>query len=96
MQVSPQPFDSRRYAKCIEISLQAQAKSDADYYVGICKRKFMPKESDRIYRAFLAAYRYQYIVSGVQNQRFGEVLGGMISPAHAARIGAALKPILEG
>ena len=83
-------------AGAVDQMLQAQAKSDADYYFGMCKRGFTPEESDRIYRAFLAAYRYQYIVSGVQNQRFGEVLGGMITPAHAARIGAALKPILEG
>jgi hypothetical protein len=83
-------------AGAVDQMLQAQAKSDAEYYIGICKRSFTPEESTQINKAFLAAYRYQYIVSGVQNQRFGEILGGMISAAHAERIGAALKPILEG
>jgi len=43
----------------------------------------------------LAAYRWQYIVSGVQLPRFREVLGGMITPAQANRIGTALAPILN-
>jgi hypothetical protein len=83
-------------AGAVDQMLQAQAKSDADYYLAICQREFTHDESTRIHKAFLGAYRYQYIVSGVQNPRFGEILGGMINPAQADRIGAALKPILEG
>jgi hypothetical protein len=45
--------------------------------------------------AFLAAYRYQYIVSGVKDARFQQVLGGMITPQQGERIGAALAPILQ-
>jgi hypothetical protein len=83
-------------AGAVDQMLQAQAKCDADYYLAICRRDFSHEECTRIYKAFLGAYRYQYIVSGVQNPRFGDILGGMISPAQADRIGAALKPILEG
>jgi len=42
----------------------------------------------------LAAYRWQYIVSGVQEPRFVEVLNGLITPKNGARIGEALAPIL--
>jgi hypothetical protein len=83
-------------AGAVDQMLQAQAKSDSAYFVGNCARRFSAAENQQIENAFLAAYRYQYIVSGVQNQRFGEILGGMVSPAQADRIGAALRPILEG
>jgi len=83
-------------AGAVDQMLQAQAKSDAGYFLGNCARGFSSGEKEQIEKAFLAAYRYQYIVSGVQNQRFGEILGGMINPAQGGRIGAALKPILEG
>ena len=42
----------------------------------------------------LAAYRWQYIGSGVQIPHFGKLLHGMITPEQGARIGAALAPIL--
>ena len=41
----------------------------------------------------LAAYRWQYIVSGVQSA-LRRMLGGMITPAQGERIGAALAPIM--
>ncbi len=43
---------------------------------------------------FLKAYRWQYIVSGVQLPRFLEVLGRLITPALAGRINEALAPIV--
>jgi hypothetical protein len=42
----------------------------------------------------LAAYRWQYIVTGVQDPRFLEVLGSMINAEQGARINAALAPIV--
>jgi hypothetical protein len=44
--------------------------------------------------AVLTAYRWQYIVSGVQIPRFTDLLNGMITPAQGARIGAALAPLM--
>ena len=44
----------------------------------------------------LEAYRWQYIVSGVQDPRFLEMLGSMINAEHGARIEAALAPIVGG
>ena len=42
----------------------------------------------------LKAYRWQYIVSGVQDERFQKILGGMITAEQMKRIGAALAPIV--
>jgi len=43
----------------------------------------------------LKAYRWQYIVSGAKEPRFGEVLAELVTPAQMERIGAALGPIVE-
>jgi hypothetical protein len=43
----------------------------------------------------LAAYRWQYIASGVQDARFQKILGGLTTEAQRRRIGAALAPILS-
>jgi len=47
-----------------------------------------------IHTTMLAAYRWQYIVTGVQDPRFLAVLGSMINAEHGARINAALAPIV--
>ncbi len=74
--------------------LQAQAAADADYFMRICERKFSAKEDEAIRKTLLVAYRWQYIVSGVQNERFQKVLGGMTTEAQQKRIGEALAPIM--
>jgi hypothetical protein len=43
----------------------------------------------------LSAYRWQYIVSGVKDERFQAILGSMVTDAQMKRIGAALQPILS-
>jgi hypothetical protein len=73
--------------------LQGQSAADADYFLRICGRTFGREEVEQIRATMLAAYRWQYIVSGVQG-RFSEVLGRMITPAQFGRIGAALAPIM--
>ena len=65
--------------------LQMQAKADAGY--------FKASTGKDIESTFLAAYRWQYIVSGVQEPRFAEALNGLITAEQGARIGAALAPI---
>jgi hypothetical protein len=74
--------------------LQMQAGADADYFLRSCGRSFDQKETDHIRKTMLAAYRWQYIVSGVQDERFRKILGGMVTEAQMQRIGAALAPIL--
>jgi hypothetical protein len=75
--------------------LQMQAKSDTDYFLSVCGRSFDRSQVERIGATFLAAYRYQYITSGVSDKRFQEILGGMITEAQFERIGAALAPIVN-
>lgn len=74
--------------------LQAQAKADADYFVGIAGRQRTETEIAAVHATFLRAYRWQYIGSGVSDARFQKVLGGMIDGVQMARIQAALGPIL--
>jgi len=45
-------------------------------------------------RTLLAAYRWQYIVSGVKVQHFDDLLKAMITDAQAQKIGTALAPLL--
>lgn len=75
--------------------LQAQAKADADYFIAVNSRGFSADEAAQIHASVLRAYRWQYIVSGVQGERFQGVLGPMITGAQFQRIGSALAPIVE-
>ena len=74
--------------------LQLQAGADLVYFVENAGRAFSREEADAIGRALLDAYRWQYIVSGVQHPRFASVLGELIDEAQAERIGKALAPIM--
>jgi hypothetical protein len=73
--------------------LQTQAKADSSYFLSVCSRSFSATQAMAIGRTMLAAYRWQYIVSGVQDERFRKILGGMVTGAQMQRIGAALTPI---
>ena len=74
--------------------LQMQAKADTDYFVRVAGRTFDRAQVEAVGAAFLYAYRWQYIVSGVQDERFQKDLGALITPAQFERIGAALAPIV--
>ena len=52
--------------------VQMQAKADAAYFVRASARTFSDAEVEAIAGTTLAAYRWQYIVSGVQDPRFPE------------------------
>jgi hypothetical protein len=75
--------------------LRGQAAADARYFVAACGRPVGDGEARAIEAAFLAAYRWQYIHSGVQHPRFGEVLGRLITDAQGARIQAALATLVS-
>jgi hypothetical protein len=74
--------------------LQLQAGTDADYFVKICGRRLAPEQQERLRAGVLKAYRWQYIVSGVEDPRFLGILGDMITPEQSDRIGKALAPIV--
>jgi hypothetical protein len=75
--------------------LQAQAAADAKYFGAICGRSLTAAEQTRVDALVLKAYRWQYIVSGVQDPRFQAVLGDLIDEAQGQRIGEALTPLLQ-
>ena len=74
--------------------LQVQSAADVDYFLRTAQRPFDKAQVEALKDAMLAAYRWQYIVTGVQNERFMHVLGSMVTEAQMARIGKALAPIL--
>lgn len=74
--------------------LQAQASADSEYFLAVCGRELSRGEADSVRASFLRAYRWQYIGSGVTHARFLKILGGMVDDEQAARIQAALQPIL--
>ena len=74
--------------------LQAQSASDADYFMRNVSRAFSVEETMQIRNCMLRAYRWQYIVSGVQHPHFGRLLTSMTTPAQRLRIQAALAPIM--
>ena len=73
--------------------LQTQAKADATYFAATCGRAVGEVEAPMIETAFLKAYRWQYIHSGVQHPQFGKVLSNLISEKQGQRIQAALATI---
>ena len=75
--------------------LQAQAKSDTDYFLLNAGGAFTSEHAQQIHDTVLKAYRWQYIVSGVQEPRFLEVLGSLITAEQGARINNALAPIVQ-
>jgi len=81
-------------AGAVDGILQGQAVADTHYFVEICGRPVTAGEVEKIRAGILAAYRWQYIVSGVQDPRFAEIMGGLITTEQGARIGEALAPIL--
>ena len=78
----------------IDGMLQVQSKADTQYFAATVGRVFAAKEIDIIADTLLKAYRWQYIVSGVQQKRFIDVLTELTTPAQMERIGTALGPLL--
>ncbi|MFU2487632.1 hypothetical protein [Thauera sp. WH-1] len=75
--------------------LQAQARADAEYFITTSGRSHSAEEAAQVHATILRAYRWQYIVSGVQGERFQAVLGSMIDAAQFQRIAGALGPIID-
>jgi len=74
--------------------LTVQAAADTHYFLAVAGRVFDGDQVTRLQATVLKAYRWQYIVSGVQDPRFIGILREMITEAQMQRIGAALAPII--
>ena len=75
--------------------LQAQSAADAEYFLAVTGRRFTGEEEAGIRALLLRAYRWQYIVSGVQHPHFGRLLTNMTTANQMDRIQAALAPIVQ-
>lgn len=74
--------------------LQLQAKQDAGYFIANNTRAFSSSELELVSRTILRAYRWQYIVSGLQVPRFRRTLASLITSGQAKRIASALTPLM--
>lgn len=74
---------------------RAQAAADAGYFLASAGHAFGSDEAAAVKDRLFAAYRWQYIVSGAQEPRFGEVLQALTTRAQRQRIALALAPIAE-
>jgi hypothetical protein len=72
-----------------------QAAADTDYFLRVCGRTFDKPRVQALSDTMLRAYRWQYIGSGVQDERYLKILNGMITQAQMQRIGSALAPIVS-
>lgn len=102
--------DTDRYAQCIEASKRIRWDIDKDVIGGrqfdfskkflpdglskVHQLAFSPEDVNKIRTVILKAYRWQYIISGVEQPRFVKLLCGMITEAQGHRINEALAPIL--
>ena len=75
--------------------LQAQSASDSNYFITNCERSFSDVQVASIQDLMLRAYRWQYIVSGVQVERFQKALTDKLNEQQLARITTALEPLIK-
>ncbi|HEY5801052.1 MAG TPA: hypothetical protein VIT92_12580 [Burkholderiaceae bacterium] len=73
--------------------LQVQARADADYFLSTCGRTLPAQQAAEVAAGLLDAYRWQYIVSGVQDPRFSGALARMVTSDQLKRIQSALQPL---
>jgi hypothetical protein len=74
--------------------LRAQAEADVNYFIALGGRSYTSAQVERLRGNVVAAYRWQYILSGVTETRFAQILGSMVTPAQMARVEAALAPLM--
>jgi len=74
--------------------LQAQAAADARYFTQSIERDLDAAEIEAVCDLVLAAYRWQYIVSGVKDGRFLSVLTELIDEDQTERVTDALAPLM--
>lgn len=75
--------------------LQAQSAADVQYFLRNAAHQYSEPEGAAVKDVVLGAYRWQYIISGVQHPHFGRLLTSLTTPAQMQRITTALGPILN-
>jgi hypothetical protein len=77
----------------VDMILQAQAQSDTAYFAATLPRRLHPDEIRQVQDTVLAAYRWQYILSGAEHPHFLAVLTELTTPAQRDHIVGALAPL---
>lgn len=72
----------------------AQAHADTGYFLHHCPRTLGAAAIRRLSAVMLAAYRWQYITSGIQDERLAANLADMLTDAQMLRLDAALRPLI--
>ncbi len=73
--------------------LKVQAATDASYFAATCGRTLSPAEQAATGETMLAAYRWQYILSGAEHPHFLAVLDDLATARQQQRIFEALAPL---
>ena len=71
------------------------AQADARYFVRVSSHRCTPIEPRHVESTVLAAYRWQFIVSGMQHVHFRRLLSSMTTTAQCARLMTALQPLMQ-
>jgi hypothetical protein len=79
----------------VDATITQQSYADATYFFDQCLRELSAEERVAVRESMLRAYRWQYILSGAQDERFLSILGDLVSDEQKARIAAALSPIAQ-
>ena len=74
--------------------LQNQCEDDVVYFLKNCNRSFNGSDLTQIRESVLAAYRWQYIFSGVQHKRFSVLLGNLTTEGQRKRINNAMETLM--
>lgn len=70
--------------------LRMQADADAKYLAANCGRAIPRDDATDLAKAFLKAYRWQYIFSGATHPRFQRIFSSLVTPAQRSRVNEAL------
>lgn len=73
--------------------VRAQAAADVDYFLNVSGAALFEENIAVLNAGVLAAYRWQYILSGAEGQRFQKVLQSMITDDQFRRIEEAIAPL---
>jgi hypothetical protein len=79
----------------VDSILRVQAAADVEYFQKVSGTAFFEENIERLNAGTLAAYRWQYILSGAGEQRFQKVLRAMVTDDQLGRIEKAIAPLME-
>jgi hypothetical protein len=75
--------------------LREQSDADTEYFLKNSDRDFDEEQQAQIRNRLIAAYRWQYIVSGLEHPRFISLLSGMIDRPQMDRIRSSIATVLN-